>query len=205
MFQKFQVKIGSLEGAGKMSKLCVGVLSLQGCVQPHKAHIESLGATFKEVRRPEDFKEIQGLIIPGGESTTMLKIIDIFSLDQALQESFKRIPIWGICAGAILMARKVESPTQYSYGLLDITVERNSYGRQVDSFNSALDGYLVSFIRAPRILEVGSSVQVKALENKEPVWVKSGKNMATTFHPELNPEAPSPMHREFIKMIELSL
>src|SRR4051812_25049068 len=102
-----------------MRKFSVGVLSLQGCVQPHKTHIESLGAVFKEVRRPEDLGQIDGLILPGGESTTMLKIIDVFSLEEPLKKTFKRVPIWGICAGAILMARQVQSPAQRSFGLLD--------------------------------------------------------------------------------------
>src|SRR4051812_38347225 len=97
-------------------KATLGVLALQGCVQPHRPHIESLGLSYKEVRTKEDLKQIQGLILPGGESTTMLKLIEVFSLEESLIETFRRVPIWGICAGAILMARKVISSDQKSFG-----------------------------------------------------------------------------------------
>lgn len=184
-----------------MSAPRIGVLSLQGCVQPHQAHIESLGALYREVKLPQDFESIDGLILPGGESTTMLKLIEVFLLDEILQKTFARIPVWGVCAGAILMAKEVRSPSQKSFGLLDMVVERNSYGRQLDSFNTLVNGYEVSFIRAPGILSTGPGLQVMAEIKDKPIWVKQGHYMATTFHPELSPTTPSPMHRAFYELV----
>ena len=179
----------------------VGVLALQGCVFPHRYHIESLGGIFKEVRTTEDFKDIQALILPGGESTTMLKLIKLFSLEESLRAAFERVPTWGICAGAILLAKTVESPHQWSFGALDISIQRNGYGRQLDSFNTEIEGSPVSFIRAPIIKSVGLDVQVKVTDRDFPVWVQSGHIMATTFHPELPQEKPSHMHDFFLKNI----
>ena len=181
--------------------LRIGVLALQGCVQPHQFHIESLGATFVEIKRPEELKSVQGLILPGGESSTMIKLIDVFSLESSLKAAFQQMPVWGICAGSILMAKSVQSPAQKSFGLIDMTVERNSYGRQQESFSSTVNGYTVSFIRAPRIVSVGKEVKIIAEKNGDPIWIQSGSYMATTFHAELTPTAPSPMHEAFLKLI----
>jgi len=189
------------------SALLIGVMALQGCVDAHRKHIEALGATFKHVIYPEDFDSVDGLILPGGESTTMLKLLDIYSLESKLLATARRVPVWGICAGAILMANEVNSPKQRSFGLLPITVERNGYGRQVDSFCEEINGYPVSFIRAPLISKTGPDVQVIASLNdthstQNPVWVESGQYMATTFHPELNSDTPSPMHRKFLELVQ---
>ena len=148
----------------------------------------------------EDLTKIDGLIIPGGESTTMLKLIRHFHLEEILQKIFFEIPIWGICAGAILMAKEVRSPTQRSFGLLEMTIHRNGYGSQSESFNAFICNQLVSFIRAPVIQSIGNEVTNLAEWNGTPVWIKKNNFMATTFHPELNSFDPSSMHKEFIRM-----
>lgn len=181
-------------------KPVIGVLALQGAVQPHKPHIEAAGAEFRAVKTPEDFAAVDGFILPGGESTTMLKLIDAFDLWDVLKKNFETKPVWGICAGSILLAEKVTDPAQKSFGILPITVQRNAYGRQLDSHHADINGYPVSLIRAPVITKVGKDVEILAEHEKTPVWVKSGKAMATTFHPELTLTYPSPMHALFIKM-----
>lgn len=179
----------------------IGVLSLQGCVQPHQLHIEALGAEFRPVKTARDFGAVDAFILPGGESTTMLKLIDAFHLWDVLQESFLQKPVWGICAGAILMAQTVLNPAQKSFGLLPVTIERNAYGRQLDSIQQDILDYPVTFIRAPRIGDVAADVQVLAMRDSVPVWVRRGMYMATSFHPELTPVYPSPMHRYFLDMV----
>lgn len=179
----------------------IGVLALQGCVTPHRPHLESLGATHVEVRSRKDLEQVDGLILPGGESTTLLKLIDTFGLEDSLRTTFARVPVWGICAGAILLAREVRSPVQRSFGVLPIGVDRNAYGRQLDSFNCVIAGYPVSFIRAPRIFSIEKGVTVLARHGNDPVWLQAGTAMATTFHPELTEEFPSPMHRQFLDLV----
>ncbi len=201
MFQRLQRSLDLQTEVGKKISIHIGVLSLQGCIQPHEPHLKALGATFVEVKTKEDLNQIDGLILPGGESTSILKLIDLFSLETDLMKTFNQVPTWGICAGAILMARKVASPKQKSFKILNITVQRNSYGRQSDSFNTEIDGYCVSFIRAPKINWVGPEIHVLARYNQEPVWVSYGHWMASTFHPELNSNTPSPMHRQFFESV----
>ena len=184
-----------------MPKPTIGVLALQGAVEPHKAHIEAAGASFQAVKTAQDIEQVDGLILPGGESTTMLKLIDRFGLWDVLAAQFKQKPVWGICAGSILLAQNVTNPAQKSFGALPITVERNGYGRQIDSHHDDVDGYKVSFIRAPIITDVGDGVDILAEENGKPVWVQSGAVMATTFHPELTLDFPSPMHQAFVGML----
>lgn len=190
--------------------IVIGVLALQGCVTPHKFHIESLGARYKEVRTAADLHDIHGLILPGGESTTMLKLIKEFNLEDDLRKTFARIPVWGICAGAILMAKTVLSPAQRSFGILDVTIERNGYGSQLASFNAVIHNSPVCFIRAPIIQQIGCKVSVKAQYSQSseptatiqtPVWVQEGHHMATTFHPELATDKPSTIHKYFIDTI----
>ena len=188
-----------------MSPLLIGVLALQGCVERHRPHIEAAGASFAAVKTPEDFKKIDALIIPGGESTTMLKLIDMFDLEEPLKKLFASKPVWGICAGCILIAKEVIDPVQKSFGLLPITVERNGYGRQEDSMQVTLDGYPVSFIRAPKIKAVNCDIEVLARHDGDPVWLRHGRFMATTFHPELTLDYPSPMHVAFMAMVEESM
>ena len=180
------------------AKPIIGVLALQGAVEPHRKHIGAAGAEFRAVKTPEQFKDVDAFILPGGESTTMLKLIDEFGLWETLAAEFVAKPVWGVCAGSILMAEKVTGPAQKSFGLIPMTVERNAYGRQLESRHASIDGYDVSLIRAPVISKAANDVTVKATHEGKPVWVHKGRYMATTFHPELTLDYPSPMHREFI-------
>ena len=179
----------------------IGVLALQGCVTPHRKHIENAGFLYQEVRTANDLRSVDALILPGGESTTQLKLIDTFSLEAPLREAFSRIPIWGICAGAILLSKSVRSPEQKSFHVIDVTIDRNSYGRQLDSFTVQQEGFEVAFIRAPKILSCGNSVKILASQEGSPTWVQQNSCMLTTFHPELNPKAPSPMHEHFFRLL----
>lgn len=180
----------------------IGVLALQGCVMPHRPHIEAAGAAFLPVKTPADFVKADAFILPGGESTTMLKLIDNFGLWPSLAENFAAKPVWGICAGAILMAERVLDPAQKSFALLPVTARRNAYGRQLDSLTMEIENYPVSFIRAPQLEGANDNVEVLAARDGHPVWIRRGQYMATTFHPELTPDFPSPMHRAFIAMIK---
>ncbi len=183
------------------AKPVIGCLALQGAVEPHRAHVLAAGGDFLTVKTPADFEKVDAFILPGGESTTMLKLIERFGLWDVLQDQFSRKPVWGICAGAILIAEKVTDPVQKSFGLLPITVKRNGYGRQLDSHHDQIDGYTVSFIRAPIITKIDKNVDVLATHDGDPVWVQKGKIMASTFHPELTLDVPSPMHKRFINLI----
>ena len=188
-----------------MIKPTIGCLALQGCVERHRPHVEAAGASFQAVKTPKHFEDVDAFILPGGESTTMLKLIERFDLWGALAENFSKKPVWGICAGSILLAEKVLNPEQKSFGILPITVERNGYGRQLDSHNAKVNGYEVSFIRAPVIQNVAESVEVKASHEGQPVWVEQGQNMATTFHPELTFDFPSPMHKAFVERVKAQI
>jgi 5'-phosphate synthase pdxT subunit len=197
-----------------MSKnLTIGCLALQGCVERHRPHIEALGLDFMPVKTAKHFEQVDGFILPGGESTTMLKLIDRFELWDVLAEQFKAKPVWGICAGSILIAEKVfysskrvgedsQKNVQKSFGLIPMTVERNGYGRQVDSHTAKIDDYEVSLIRAPIIQDVANDVEIKASHEDDPVWVDYGQYMATTFHPELTFDFPSPMHDAFVQKVK---
>ncbi len=178
----------------------IGVLALQGAFHLHKSHIEAAGAEYVEVVNTSYFEKIDGLILPGGESATILKLIEIVGIEESLSDFLKTKPVWGICAGAILMAKKVQNPEQKCYGILDIEIERNSYGRQLESTEQMLDNYLVSYIRAPKIISTGNNVKVLAQRNGFPSWVEERNLMATTFHPEINHNMPSPWHKKFVKM-----
>ncbi len=183
------------------SKPIIGVLALQGAVELHKPHIEACGATFRAVKTAKQFAEVDGFILPGGESTTMLKLIEVFGLWDTLADEFSRKPVWGICAGSILLAETVTNPAQKSFARLPITVQRNGYGRQIDSHVSQVEGYDVSFIRAPVISDAGDC-DVLASHQGQAVWVQKGNIMASTFHPETNLAPPSPMHKRFIGLIK---
>lgn len=182
-------------------KKVIGVLALQGAVEPHRPHIEAAGADFRDVKTPEQFDQVDAFILPGGESTTMLKLIEAFGLWETLAENFRKKPVWGACAGTILMAEKVTNPAQKSFALLPMTVKRNAYGRQLESHHLKIEDYEVSFIRAPIITELDKSVEVFAREEDKPVWVRKGPYMATTFHAELTLDFPSPMHKAFIALV----
>jgi pyridoxal 5'-phosphate synthase pdxT subunit len=182
----------------------IGVLALQGDFEAHGKAIERAGAQALEVRTAEDFERIDGLVIPGGESTTMLKLLHRENLFEPLREFGKTKPIFGTCAGAILLASEVTNPDQESLGLLDMTVERNAYGRQVDSRVARIDidgcSTEAVFIRAPIIRRVGHGAKVLASYLDTPVLVEQGRHMVATFHPELSPD--SPVHKRFIDRIE---
>lgn len=179
------------------------MLALQGDFEAHRRVLESAGAESVEVRCAEDLKDIKGLIIPGGESTTMLKLIDEEGLFDELRRFAADRPVFGTCAGAILLATEVTHPQQRSLGLIDMTVERNAYGRQIDSFVAPIDleGQKVEavFIRAPLISRVGQETRVVGTYESAPVLVEQGKLMAATFHPELT--ADSRIHRRFIQKV----
>jgi 5'-phosphate synthase pdxT subunit len=176
----------------------IGVLSLQGDFDAHSKAVERAGAQSTPVRSAADLQGLDGLIIPGGESTTMLKLLHEENLMEPLREFGQRRPIFGTCAGAILLANEVSSPAQESLGLIDIGVERNAYGRQVDSrianvtpesdFQSRTHpGDMEAvFIRAPIIRRVGSGAQVLVRYHGDPVLVEQGRHLVATFHPELS-------------------
>lgn len=175
----------------------VGILCLQGDFESHRAVFARLGATPRNVRYPGDLDGCDALIIPGGESTTISRLIDFIGLREAILEFAQSRPILGTCAGMIMMAREVNDPRVRSLELMDIRVERNAYGRQVESFTAPLDFRVNGqretvrgiFIRAPRIISVGKGVEILASLDGEPVFVRDGHHLATTFHPELSGSA----------------
>lgn len=183
----------------------VGVLALQGDFEAHERALARAGAEAVEVRSAADLDGVEGLIIPGGESTTMMKLLEEEKLLDPLREFGKKHPIFGTCAGAILLASDVANPPQASLGLMDITVERNAYGRQLDSriarlHPQGLEGDLEAvFIRAPIIRRVGGDAHVLATYQGDPVLVEQGRHLAATFHPELTDD--SRVHRMFLRKI----
>jgi len=197
--------VKDLQSAAGSHSPTVGILALQGCVQPHVFHLESLGAKIVEVKTRQDLDRVKGLIIPGGESTTLLKLITLFDLEEALIGKSKYIPFWGICAGAILMAKNVSNPAQKSLGIMDFSIERNAYGRQLESFNTQLRNSPVSFIRAPKILSYDDKkTKILDIVNEEPVSLVQNKHMITCFHPELSQNKASAFHQMFLNSIHLN-
>jgi 5'-phosphate synthase pdxT subunit len=185
----------------------IGVLALQGDFDAHRRRLEELGAEVVLVKKPEQLDEIDGLIIPGGESGTFLKLLGEAGFEK-LKEFVRLKPTFGTCAGAILLAKEVENPKQTGLGALDIGIRRNAYGRQIDS--SIREGQLLIgkpgglplemvFIRAPKIERVGKGVEVVATEGDDPVAVRQGSVMASTFHPELSDD--SRLHQAFLEMV----
>jgi pyridoxal 5'-phosphate synthase pdxT subunit len=178
-------------GNGARPPKKIGVLALQGDFEAHERALKRSGAEAVEVRSPEDLHGLDGLIIPGGESSTMLKLIEAEKLLEPLREFGRRSPIFGTCAGAILLASEVANPPQPSLGLMDIGIERNGYGRQIDSRIARLEGASLAggleavFIRAPIIRRVGAGATVLATYQGDPVLVEQGQHLAATFHPEL--------------------
>jgi len=187
----------------------IGVLAIQGNYASHAQALTEAGATPLEVRKPDQLADLDGLVLPGGESTTMLKFLDKHRFFEVLQEFCGRKPVFGTCAGAILLAREVLNPAQRSLGLLDATIERNAYGRQIDSTivtaQTALAGGPLEmvFIRAPRIVETGAGVEVLAHRDDFPVLVREGRIMAATFHPELSQDRR--VHRLFVETVAAAM
>jgi pyridoxal 5'-phosphate synthase pdxT subunit len=179
----------------------VGVLALQGDFEAHGRALAQAGAHPIEVRTAEELRQVDALVIPGGESTTMLKLLEIEGLFEPLREFGASKAVFGTCAGAILLAKEVANPAQASLGLMDIAVERNAYGRQLDSRIVRLDSDLEAvFIRAPVIRRVGPDVKVLATYGGDPVLVEEGRHMVATFHPELSADAK--IHRQFVAKLK---
>jgi 5'-phosphate synthase pdxT subunit len=189
----------------------VGVLSLQGDFAAHGAALERAGAQPVYVRESADLRSLDALVIPGGESTTMLKLLRLDGLFDAVAEFGSRKPVFGTCAGAILVADEVSGPAQESLGLMDIAVERNAYGRQIDSRVTQIEpepeflartapGKMEAvFIRAPIIRRVGPAARILARDHGDPVLVEQGRHLVATFHPELT--ADSRVHALFLKKL----
>lgn len=183
----------------------VGVLAIQGDYDAHARALADVGAGPREVRKPEQLDGLDGLILPGGESTTMLKFLEKHDFFEGLGKFCTTRPVFGTCAGTILLAREVLSPAQRSLGVLDAVVERNAYGRQIDSaiLNAQTElpgGELeMVFIRAPRIVSLGPDVQTLASRDGSPVLVRQGNVMAATFHPELSVDRR--IHKLFVEIV----
>jgi 5'-phosphate synthase pdxT subunit len=193
--------------------MTIGVLALQGDFDAHRRRLEELGADVVLVKKPEQLDAIDGLVIPGGESGTFLKLLGEEGFEKLKQ--FVRVkPTFGTCAGAILLATEVENPSQAGLGAIDIRIRRNAYGRQRDS--SIREGQFLQsslndqpglplemvFIRAPKIERVGGTVEVIATEGKDAVAVRQGRAMAATFHPELSEDTR--VHQAFLDLVRKS-
>jgi pyridoxal 5'-phosphate synthase pdxT subunit len=180
----------------------IGVLALQGDFEAHRKRLEELGAEVVLVKKPEQLDEIDGLVIPGGESSTFLKLLGNAGFEK-LKEFVRAKPTFGTCAGAILLAKEVENPKQTGLAAIDMSVRRNAYGRQIDS--SIREGLFrgapteMVFIRAPKISRLGPQVEVLATEGNDPVVVRQGSAMAATFHPELSSD--NRVHLAFLDLV----
>ncbi len=189
----------------------VGVLALQGDFEAHVRAVDRAGAEPVLARTASDLEDLDGLVIPGGESTTMLKLLNAGGMVEPLIEFGRKRPIFGTCAGAILLASEVTHPAQQSLALMDLTVERNAYGRQIDSRVAQLtpepdfaqrthDGDLEAvFIRAPIIRHIGPDARVLASYHGDPVLVEQGRHLVATFHPELSSDAR--VHELFVSKL----
>ena len=185
----------------------IGILALQGDVREHRSALERLGAEVVEVRRPTELDEIDGLVIPGGESTTIGRLATLYGLIDPLRKHLRSgLPAFGTCAGMIFLANGVDGAPQPQLEVLDATVRRNAWGRQNESFeadleiNGLVDPFHAVFIRAPWIEEIGDDVEVLATWGGHPVMVRQGGLLASSFHPELTGD--SRVHELFLTMIE---
>ncbi len=189
------------------TRTIIGVLALQGDFDAHRRRLEQLGAEVVLIKKPEQLDAIDGLVIPGGESGTFLKLLGEEGFEK-LKQFVRLKPSFGTCAGAILLATEVENPSQPGLGAIDIRIRRNAYGRQVDS--SIREGGFMPekpdgpplemvFIRAPKIERVGAGVEVIATEGADPVAVRQGRAMAATFHPELSDDTR--VHQAFLDLV----
>jgi pyridoxal 5'-phosphate synthase pdxT subunit len=185
----------------------IGVLALQGAVREHIQSLEACGVEAVAIKRKEELQEVDGLILPGGESTTMRRLIDKYDfMDDLKAFASSGKPMFGTCAGLILLAKNIVGYDEPHLGLMDVTVERNSFGRQVDSFeadlaiNGVADNFTAVFIRAPHIVEAGENVEVLSKHNGRIVAAREGQFLGCSFHPELTED-----HRltaYFVKMVE---
>lgn len=190
-----------------MKKRSVGVLALQGAFSKHAAVIDSLGVTPILVRKPSELEECDSLIIPGGESTTMSSRIDFIGLREPLLDFSKTKPIFGTCAGLILMSKTCHDPLVSCFGILDIEVERNAFGRQSESFSTDIEIAFAEkkkqlhaiFIRAPKITKTSEDVKILASFNGEPILIQQGHHLGATFHPELSED--SSVHYYFLSIL----
>jgi 5'-phosphate synthase pdxT subunit len=189
----------------------IGVLAIQGDFAAHMAALREAGAEVCEVRKADELRQVDGLVIPGGESTTLLKFI--LNPELGYLKAFEEFhqagkPIFGTCAGLILVAKDVTNPAQFSFGFIDVRAERNAYGRQKESFETVGEGYLegtakplkMVFIRAPRITRLGDKVDLLATWHEEPVMARQGNILVATFHPELT--ADLTVHGYFLEMVK---
>jgi 5'-phosphate synthase pdxT subunit len=183
----------------------IGVLALQGAFEVHARRLAELGATTTLVRKPAQLVTLDALVIPGGESTTFLKHLERAGFYAALDAFVHAKPVFGTCAGCILLAKEVTNPPQASFGVLDIAVERNAYGRQNESAiltsDTALPGGPLEmvFIRAPRITRTGPAVEILATRDGSPTLIRQGRLLAATFHPELTDDTR--IHQLFLDIV----
>lgn len=193
----------------RTKNLAIGVLALQGDFLEHILALQRIGVNAIEVKLPEDLLKIDGIILPGGESTTMARLLDAFGLREPLVKKINEgLPAWGTCAGMILLSKKIIQDKIIPLGILDITVNRNAYGRQIDSFEVPLvvaplgkKVLQAVFIRSPKIEKLGAGVEVLSkLDNGTVVAIKQGRVLATAFHSELSMDTR--LHEYFISLIE---
>lgn len=184
----------------------LGVLAIQGGYAKHREMLERLGHTVTDVRTAGDLDAVDGLVMPGGESTTIAKLLVNFGVAGPLSDRIQAgMPVFGTCAGMILLAASVTGKNEYHFGALDIDVQRNAYGRQVESFEEDVEltgeetPFRAVFIRAPKITRVGADVEVLATCEGDPVLVRQGAVLAASFHPELTDD--SRVHRLFLDLL----
>ena len=185
----------------------IGVLAIQGDFREHGLMLDSIGQNWDEIRLPDQLNDLDGLIIPGGESTTIVQLIDTYNLRMPIQRlASNGLAIWGTCAGMIVVAKTLSDKKPVPLGLMDIAVSRNAFGRQIDSFETTVSVTGIKgepihavFIRAPQILNMGPNVDIlSTLENGNPVTVRENKILATSFHPELTEDTR--MHELFVSI-----
>lgn len=194
----------SKKGVGNLK---IGVSGIQGDFREHKVMLERLGVEVLVVRKPEELDEVEGLVIPGGESTTMIRIMKMVNLYEKLKEKIlSGFPVFGTCAGMILLSKEVVNFKQDSLGVIDIKVERNAYGRQVDSFETDVEikgfdkSYRAIFIRAPKVVDYGNDVEVLSIYEDAPILLRQKKVLVASFHPELTEDTR--VHEYFLSMVK---
>lgn len=205
--KKNSFKLGAGDKPGVQKRRVLGVLALQGAVEEQTAVLKRLGCPVVPVRLPQELELVDALLLPGGESTTMGVLMERFGLLAPLQHRLAGgMPAFGLCAGMILLAKQIEDSQQTRLGALDISVRRNAYGRQVESFEADLSVPAVGqlpfravFIRAPQVASIGNGVEVLAALDHSPVLVRQGRILAASFHPELTTDLR--LHRYFLQQV----